>query len=123
NPGSFSGVSGTNGQTLLSSSGFLPFQQAYSLVVGNPDKGLIGLLSVLEGRGLARTLAEPSLVATAGQTATYLAGGEFPSPVVQSGTSSGGVTVDYKEFGVRLSLTPTVLARDRISLKVAPEVS
>jgi len=123
NPGSFGGVSGANGQTLLSSSGFLPFQQAYSLVVGNPDKGLIGLLSVLEGRGLARTLAEPSLVATSGQTATYLAGGEFPIPVVQSGASSGGVTVDYKEFGVRLSLTPTVLARDRISLKVAPEVS
>jgi len=123
NPGSFGGVSGANGQTLLSSSGFLPFQQAYNLVIGNPNKGLIGLLSVLEGRGLARTLAEPSLVATSGQTATYLAGGEFPIPVVQSGSSSGGVTVDYKEFGVRLSLTPTVLSRNRISLKVAPEVS
>jgi len=124
NPGSFSGVNSSNGETqLLSSSGFLPFQQAYNLVVGNPNKGLIGLLSVLEGRGLARTLAEPSLVATSGQTATYLAGGEFPIPVVQSGSSSGGVTVDYKEFGVRLSLTPTVLSRNRISLKVAPEVS
>ncbi|HZP11892.1 MAG TPA: type II and III secretion system protein family protein, partial [Nevskiaceae bacterium] len=51
------------------------------------------------------------------------AGGEFPVPVSQGGANIGSVTIQYKEFGVRLSLTPTVLARDRIALKVAPEVS
>lgn len=124
-PGSFDGIEGgDNGAiTFLSSSGFTPLRSAYSIVVGNPNKGLMGLLSILEGKGLARTLAEPSLLATSGQTASYLVGGEFPIPVLQSGSQSGGITVTYKEFGIRLSLTPTVLARNRISLKVAPEVS
>jgi pilus assembly protein CpaC len=123
-PGSFDGVGGgSNGFSFLSSAGFLPLRNAYSLVLGSSRDSIIGLLSVLESKGLARTLAEPSLVAMSGQTATYLAGGEFPVPVVQSGNQAGGITIDYKEFGVRLALTPTVLARNRISLKVAPEVS
>jgi pilus assembly protein CpaC len=124
-PGSFDGFQGGNNGsvTFLSSSGFTPLRNAFQILVGNPADGLMGLLSILERRGLARTLAEPSLVATSGQTATYLAGGEFPVPVSQGGAQAGGITVSYKEFGVRLSLTPTVLARDRIALKVAPEVS
>ncbi|MEQ1439616.1 type II and III secretion system protein family protein [Fontimonas sp. SYSU GA230001] len=99
---------------------------AFSLVFGRDlgDNGRIdAVLDLLESRGLARVLAEPSLVAMSGQTATFLAGGEFPVPVSQSGTNSGGISVQYKEFGVRLSLSPTVLARDRIALKLAPEVS
>lgn len=122
-PGSFDGIDGPGGGTVNSSSGFLPLRDAYNLVVGNPSKGLAGLLSILEGKGLARTLAEPSLLATSGQTATYLVGGEFPIPVLQSGSQAGGITVTYKEFGIRLALTPTVLARNRIALKVSPEVS
>src|SRR6185295_1696247 len=80
-------------------------------------------------RGLVHVLAEPSLVAMSGQTASFLAGGEFPVPVQQgsgggAGTgSNGGITIEFKEFGVRLQLTPTVLANDRIVLRVAPEVS
>src|SRR5690606_4039263 len=81
---------------------------------------LLGVISVLEANGFAYTLAEPSLTAMSGQSATFLAGGEFPIPVEQR---DGAVTVEYKEFGVRLTLTPTVLDRDRIMLKVAPEVS
>lgn len=123
-PGSFDGFESEGGNfTLNSSSGFLPLRSAYNILIGNPNKGLVGLLSILEGKGLARTLAEPSLLATSGQTASYLVGGEFPIPVLQSGSQAGGITVTYKEFGIRLSLTPTVLARNRISLKVAPEVS
>ncbi|AXQ30768.1 type II and III secretion system protein family protein [Solimonas sp. K1W22B-7] len=124
-PGSFDGIESAdgNGVTFSSTSGFAPLRSAFNIVVGNPNKGLIGLLSILEGKGLARTLAEPSLMATSGQTASYLVGGEFPIPVLQSGSTSGGITVTYKEFGIRLALTPTVLARNRISLKVAPEVS
>ena len=116
-------VGGDSGFTLNSSSGFVPLQNAFNLVIGDASNGILGVLSMLEGRGLSRTLAEPSLTATSGQTATFLAGGEFPVPVAQSGVSSGGITVQYKEFGVRLSLTPTVLSRQRIALRVAPEVS
>jgi pilus assembly protein CpaC len=101
----------------------LPVQNAFNILFTNSAQGLLGALSLLEQQGLAHTLAEPSLVATSGQTASYLAGGEFPVPVAQGGAVAGGITVTYKEFGVRLSLTPTILSRERISLKVAPEVS
>ncbi len=105
-----------------SDSGFLPLKNAFNIVLGNASRDVLGFLSLLENQGLVRTLAEPSLVASSGQTASFLAGGEFPVPISQGG-SNGAVTIEYKEFGVRLSLTPTVLSRDRISLRVAPEVS
>ncbi|WP_244158100.1 type II and III secretion system protein family protein [Phytopseudomonas flavescens] len=87
---------------------------------GGSSKFLLGL-DALENSGFAYTLARPSLVALNGQSASFLAGGEFPIPVPSSGSDS--LSIEYKEFGVRLTLTPTVIGRDRISLKVAPEVS
>jgi pilus assembly protein CpaC len=82
------------------------------------------LIDALENEGLVKTLAEPNLTALSGEPASFLAGGEFPIPVPQSSSgNSSTITVQYKEFGVRLSFTPTILASDRISLKVAPEVS
>ncbi len=74
----------------------------------------------LKRQGLGRILAEPNLVTTSGQEASFLAGGEFPIPVPQQ---FGEITIDYKQFGVRLSFTPTVLDNDMIAMKVAPEVS
>lgn len=100
--------------------GIVPLQNAFNLVGGDASKGILGVLGLLSRKGMARMLAEPSLVATSGQTASYLAGGEFPIPVTQG---SGGISIEYKQFGVRLTLSPTVLSRNRISLKVAPEVS
>ena len=79
------------------------------------------MINALEGSGFAYTLARPSLVAKSGQSATFLAGGEVPIPVPSSG--SDNVSIEYKEFGIRLTLTPTVVGRDRVMLKVAPEVS
>ena len=79
------------------------------------------MINALEGSGFAYTLARPSLVALSGQSASFLAGGEVPIPVPSSG--SDNVSIEYKEFGIRLTLTPTVIDRNRISLKVAPEVS
>jgi len=71
-----------------------------------------------------RVLAEPTLVAKSGQEASFLAGGEFPIPVVQSvGTGSTSISIEYKDFGVQLHFHPTVLGDNRILLKVAPEVS
>ncbi|MES1925921.1 type II and III secretion system protein [Salinisphaera sp. T31B1] len=126
-PGASAGIGGIgNDLNLLSSTGFQPIGDAFNLVFTDSNKDAAGLLSILERRGLMRTLAEPSLVAMSGQTASFLAGGEFPIPVTQGGGSGVGnnaVTIEFKEFGIRLSLTPTVLEQDRIVLKVAPEVS
>ncbi|EIK96542.1 type II and III secretion system protein [Pseudomonas sp. M47T1] len=82
---------------------------------------VLGLINALESSGFAYTLARPSLVALSGQSASFLAGGEVPIPVPSSG--SDNISIEYKQFGIRLTLTPTVVSGDRISLKVAPEVS
>lgn len=84
----------------------------------------VGLLDALEQKGVIKTLAEPNLIALSGDTASFLAGGEFPIPVAQN-TSGGGstITIEFKEFGVSLAFTPTVLSNGLISLEVAPEVS
>ena len=79
------------------------------------------MINALEGSGFAYTLARPSLVALSGQSASFLAGGEIPIPVPSSGSDS--VSIEYKEFGIRLTLTPTIIGQNRIALKVAPEVS
>jgi pilus assembly protein CpaC len=78
-------------------------------------------IRALEDKGLARRLAEPNLVALSGDTASFLAGGEFPFPV-QSG-DGGQVSIEFKKFGVGLSFTPTVLKDGLINMKIEPEVS
>ena len=99
--------------------------------------GIFGLnfdaaLNALETKGAITTLAEPTLVALSGETASFLAGGEFPIPVAQGGTSgdatgtggiSSAISVQFKSFGVSLAFTPTVLADGVINMEVAPEVS
>ena len=79
------------------------------------------LINALEQRGLVRTLAEPNLTALSGDTASFLAGGEYPIPV--AGTGVNQVTVEYKRYGVGLAFTPTVLRDGLINLKIEPEVS
>ena len=79
-------------------------------------------VEALEAKGFAKTLANPTLVALSGETASFLAGGEFPIPVVQSGDSDA-ISVQYKPFGVSLGFTPTVLGDKTINLIVEPEVS
>lgn len=89
--------------------------------IGFGNGRVLTLINALEGSGFAYTLARPSLVALSGQSASFLAGGEIPIPVPSTGSNS--VTIEYKEFGIRLTLTPTIVDSGRISLKVAPEVS
>jgi pilus assembly protein CpaC len=79
-------------------------------------------LDLLDERGLSKILAEPTLVARSGETASFLAGGEVPIPIAQGG-AFGSITVEFKEFGVGIGFTPTVLGPDRIHLEVRPEVS
>ncbi|MGE8410747.1 MAG: type II and III secretion system protein family protein [Pseudomonas sp.] len=92
-----------------------------SFNIGFGNGRVLTLINALEGSGFAYTLARPSLVALSGQSASFLAGGEIPIPVPSTGSNS--VTIEYKEFGIRLTLTPTIVDSGRISLKVAPEVS
>jgi len=88
-----------------------------------------GLIQALEAEGLATVLAEPNLTAVSGETASFLAGGEFPVPGEVKQTSenadtvSGKQTIEFKPFGVSLAFTPTILSQSRISMKVRPEVS
>jgi pilus assembly protein CpaC len=95
-------------------------------------RGVIGattfdlFISALRENNLLRVLAEPSLTTLSGQEASFLAGGEIPIPVPQTGGGANGsyvITVDYKKFGVRLTFVPVVLGDGRIRLKVTPEVS
>ncbi len=104
---------------LTGGSGASPFMTAIGKV-GNVDV----LISALEEKGLVRELAEPDLVALSGDTASFLAGGEVPIPVVQpSSGATPTITVDYKQFGVQLTFQPTVLANGIINLRLTPSVS
>ncbi len=92
--------------------------------VGDTDFNVA--LDALETKGLIKTLAEPNLIALSGDTASFLAGGEFPVPVAQDSgidVTTSTITIEFKEFGVSLAFTPTVLADGLINLSVAPEVS
>ncbi|MCC7346230.1 MAG: type II and III secretion system protein family protein, partial [Variibacter sp.] len=100
-------------------SGGSPFGTVVGTLLGNGVKADM-LIRGLEERGLARRLAEPNLVALSGDTASFLAGGEFPFPVQ---SNLGQVTVEFKRFGVGLAFTPTVLDNGVIHLKIEPEVS
>lgn len=106
--------------TGISTDASLPVAEAFHLVLGSTKYGVLGVLGLLERNGLARTLAQPSMTVVSGQTATFMAGGEFPIPIAQG---LGQVTVQYKPYGIRLTLTPTVFSKDRIAIKLAPEVS
>ena len=80
----------------------------------------LGALDLSERLGLITTISQPNLTALSGETATFLAGGEFPIPISQG---LGNVAIEYRDFGVSLAYTPTVLANGRISIRVRPEVS
>ncbi len=111
--------SGT-GQYVLSST------NAWSMLGGYASKNysVQTMLDALDSEGLISILAEPNLTALSGQTASFLAGGEFPIPVAQSSSSAiNAITVEFKSFGVALDFTPTVLSHDHISVLVRPEVS
>jgi pilus assembly protein CpaC len=103
-------ISATGG----AASGALKFQTS--------DNGLNTLIDFLATQSQATVLAEPNLIAMSGETASFLAGGEIPLIVPQGGTLVGTITVQYKQVGVSLAFTPTIIG-DRINLKVAPEVS
>lgn len=94
-----------------------------NLFVFRPDINLGAVVEALQTKNLLQILAEPNLIAVNGKEASFLAGGQFPFPIVQPGNGFTAVTISFKEFGVRLQFTPLITPNGNIHLKVAPEVS
>ncbi len=101
-------------------SGAVPFGTFITRLVNNNNTSVDNIIDALEEKGLARRLAEPNLVTLSGDTANFLAGGEFPFPVQADDFRT---TLEFKKFGVGLAFTPTVLGDGQINLKIKPEVS
>ena len=122
------GITPTNGNP-VNDAGFQfdknPIAGASTLFMGITGADLEVFLHALSENRYVRLLAEPNLVAISGESATFLVGGEFPIPIVQGSVVGGGstVTVEYKEFGIRLNFRPEILGDGKIRLEVAPEVS
>jgi pilus assembly protein CpaC len=96
---------------------------ALNIFAFRPDLNLGVLIKALQQRNLLQILAEPNLVTTNGKEASFLVGGEFPIPILQGGANSGAVTVQFREFGVRLTFNPVITDNNTIRLYVKPEVS
>jgi pilus assembly protein CpaC len=111
----------TSGQTNVGDGEFR-LTDLLNIFIFRPDLNLGATIRALQGRNLLEILAEPNVLALNGREASFLAGGEFPFPVVQGGTNLA-VTIQFREFGVRLTFTPNILENGKIRLKVAPEVS
>jgi len=125
NTGEFSPPGASYPTSSSSSSSVTTVQQDLNVFAFLPGLNVGATLEALEGKQIAQVLAQPNIVAANGKQASFLAGGEFPYPVVQ-GTSTGGagaVSIQFKEYGVRLNFIPTVTPRGTIRLQVAPEVS
>ena len=99
------------------------FTDVLNVFAFRPDINLGATIRALEQKNLLQILAEPNLLTQVGKEASFLAGGEFPFPVVQGGATFTAVTIQFKEFGVRLTFTPTITPEGKIHLKVRPEVS
>lgn len=99
------------------------FSDFMNLFLFDLDTNLGVTIKALQAKGLFQSLAEPNLVAQNGKEASFLAGGEYPYPAIQGSGASMAITVLFKEYGIRLNFTPTVLRDDIIHLKVRPEVS
>jgi pilus assembly protein CpaC len=112
-------VAGTTSGTSLTVSNPLNLFAYY------PGLNIGATIEAMEQRGLAETLAEPNILAQNGKQASFLAGGEYPFPMVQGAGvgGSGAVTISFKEYGIRLNFIPTITPRGTIRLQVAPEVS
>lgn len=100
------------------------FSDLLNIFYFNPDLNIGAFIQALEAKALLQILAEPNLLTVSGRPASFLAGGEFPFPTIQGGASGvGQITIQFKEFGIRLNFVPTVTPRGTIHLVVSPEVS
>jgi pilus assembly protein CpaC len=119
---SFTKATSSFGSAVTSASGKFTFSDFLNLFLFNSKYDLGVVVKALQSKGLFQSLAEPNLVAESGKEASFLAGGEFPVPIAQGGSGSVAISVQFKEFGIRLNFTPIVTG-NRVHLKVRPEVS
>jgi pilus assembly protein CpaC len=115
--------SGTLSQMAAGADNKFALSDLLNIFAFRPDLNLGVLIQDLQSRGLLQVLAEPNLVATNGHEASFLAGGEFPVPIVQGGANAGAITVQFHEFGIRLSFLPEITPNQMLHLHVRPEVS
>ena len=115
--------SGTIGGSLSGTSSSFGLTDALNVFAFRPDLNLAAVIKLLETRGLSELLAEPNVLATSGKQADLLVGGEFPVPVIQGGAGAGAVTVQFREFGIRIAFLPEFTPRGSIQMHVRPEVS
>ena len=100
------------------------FSDLLNIFYFNPDLNIGAFIQALQAKSLLQILAEPDLLTISGRPASFLAGGEFPFPTIQGGAAGvGQITIQFKEFGIRLNFVPTVTPRGTIHLLVSPEVS
>lgn len=111
------------GQAQGAASSTFSVSDALNIFAFRPDLNLGILLKALQTKALVQILAEPNLVTTNGKEASFVVGGEFPVPVLQGGANSGAVTVQFREFGVRLTFNPVITENKTIKMYVKPEVS
>jgi pilus assembly protein CpaC len=114
---------GTIGGAAGAAASTFSITNALNIFAFRPDLNLAALIKALQQRNILQILAEPNLVTTSGKEASFLVGGEFPIPVLQGGANSGAVTIQFREFGVRLTFNPVVTDNNTIRLYVKPEVS
>ena len=107
---------------MTSASGKITFSDFLNVFLFNNKYDIGAVIKALQTKGLFQSLAEPNLVAESGKEASFLAGGEYPIPIAQGGSGSVAITVQYKEYGIRLNFLPIVNG-NRVHLKVRPEVS
>jgi pilus assembly protein CpaC len=112
---------GANGSTTTTTGQSI--NNVLNLFLFRPDINFGAVIEALQTKNLLQILAEPNLIAVNGKEASFLAGGQFPFPIVQPGAGFTAVTISFKEFGVRLQFTPVITPNGYIHLKVAPEVS
>ncbi len=118
------GAETTGGTTTGSSSQTnINLNQALNLFLFRTDINLGAVVQALQQKNLLQILAEPNLIAVNGKEASFLAGGEFPFPIVQPGQGFTAVTIQFREFGVKLKFTPVIMPNNNIHLQVVPEVS
>jgi pilus assembly protein CpaC len=116
-------TSGIIGAPLSGTASTFSFSDTLNIFAFRPDLNLGALVKLLQNRGLSELLAEPNVIATSGKQADLLVGGEFPVPIIQGGSSAGAVTVQFREFGIRIGFLPKFTPRGSIEMHVRPEVS
>lgn len=120
---STAGVSGRIGGQLGGFTSSFTISDALNIFAFRPDLNLGAMIKALQSQNVLQILAEPNLVATNGKEASFLAGGEFPIPVLQGSGTAGAVTIQFREFGIRLTFTPTLTPHNTLKLKLRSELS